>query len=86
MKALYRPIGLVVSVLGGLAAGALFNQVWKSVADEDEAPQPTQADRSWREIAAAAALQGALTATVRALINRGGLKGFEKATGVWAGD
>ncbi|HEV7861385.1 MAG TPA: DUF4235 domain-containing protein [Acidimicrobiia bacterium] len=86
MKALYRPIGFLVSVLGGLAAGALFNKVWKSIADEDEAPQPEQADRSWREIAAAAALQGAVTATVRALISRGGLKGFEKATGVWAGE
>ena len=83
MKALYRPVGLVVSVLGGLAAGALFNKVWKTIANEDEAPQPTQADRGWGEIATAAALQGALTATVRAVINRGGLKGFEKATGVW---
>jgi len=86
MKALYRPIGFVVSVLGGLAAAALFDKVWQRIAGEETAPEPTQADRSWREIAFAAALQGALTATVRALINRGGLKGFEKATGVWAGD
>lgn len=34
----------------------------------------------------AAALQGAVFAFVKAAVDRGGLEGFEKATGVWAGD
>ena len=86
VKVLYRPLGLFVSILGGLLAGALFQQVWKTVAHEDDAPKPSHADRSWREIVPAAALEGAVFGAVKAAVDRGGLKAFEKATGVWAGD
>ena len=86
MKLLYRPLGLLASILGGLAAGALFKSVWKRIANEEEPPQATQADRSWKEIVPAAALQGAVFGAVKAGVDRGGLKGFEKLTGVWAGD
>lgn len=86
MKLIYRPLGLVASVIGGLAAGAVFRKIWRAVAGEDEAPKPTQPDRNWREVATAAALQGAVTGAVSALVDRGSLKGFEKATGVWAGE
>ena len=85
-KVLYRPLGLLVSVLGGIAASAVFQAVWKRVAHEEEAPKATQAARSWREIVPAAALQGAVFGAVKASVDRGGLKGFEKLTGVWAGD
>lgn len=86
MKLLYRPVGLLFSVLGGLIASALFKQVWKRVADEDEPPSAKDASRSWAEVLPAAALQGAVFAFVKAAVDRGSLKGFEKATGVWAGD
>jgi hypothetical protein len=86
MKLLYRPLGLLASILGGLAAGALFKSLWKRIADEDEPPEATQADRSWKEIVPAAALQGAVFGAVKAGVDRGGLKGFERLTGVWAGD
>jgi hypothetical protein len=86
MKMLYRPLGLLASILGGLAAGAVFKTVWKRIANEDEPPEATQADRSWKEVVPAAALQGAVFGAVKAGVDRGGLKGFEKLTGVWAGD
>lgn len=86
MKVLYRPLGILFSVLGGLAATALFQRIWTRLAHEDEAPKATQADRTWREIVPAAAVQGAVFGAVKATVDRGGLKGFEKVTGVWAGD
>ena len=86
MKLLYRPIGLLVSVFGGILAGAMFKQVWRRVADEDDPPSAKDSSRSWAEVLPAAALQGAVFAFVKAAVDRGGLKGFEKATGVWAGD
>jgi len=86
VKLLYRPLGLLVSVLGGIAASALFKTIWKGFAHEEEAPKATQAERNWREIVPAAALQGAVFGAVKAAVDRGGLKGFEKATGVWAGE
>lgn len=86
MKVLYRPFGLLFSVLGGILASAMFKQVWKRVAHEDEPTSAKEASRSWGEVVPAAALQGAVFAFVKAAVDRGGLKGFEKATGVWAGD
>jgi hypothetical protein len=85
IKALYRPLGLGVSVLGGILASTLFKQLWKSVAHEDEPPKAKEAQRSWREVLPAAAIQGAVFGFVKAAVDRGGLKGFEKLTGVWAG-
>jgi hypothetical protein len=86
MKMLYRPLSLAASILGGLLAGALFKKIWQSIADEDEAPTADQPDRSWKEVATAAAIQGAVTGGVKAIVDRGTIKGFEKATGVWAGE
>jgi hypothetical protein len=85
-KVLYRPLGLLVSIVGGLVAGALFKQLWRKVAHEEEAPKPTQPDRRWKEIVPAAALEGAVFGAVKAAADRGSLKAFEKTTGVWAGE
>jgi len=86
VKLIYRPLSLLASVVGGIVAGALFKKIWKAMAGEDEAPRPSQPDRNWKEVATAAALQGAVTGGVSALVDRGSLRGFEKATGVWAGE
>ena len=86
MKALYKPFGLLVSVLGGLVAGALFKQVWRAVAGEDDAPKATDKERGWGEVIAAAAVQGALFGAVKALVDRAGATGFARATGTWPGD
>ncbi len=85
-KLLYRPLGIIVSVLGGIGASAMFRKVWQSVAHEDEPPTAKQRQYSWREVLPAAALQGAIFGFVKAAVDRGGLKGFEKLTGTWAGD
>lgn len=83
MKFLYKPFGLLISVLGGLAAGAVFKQVWRVVAHEEDTPDATDPDRTWREIALAAAVQGAVFGGVKAIVDRAGAKGFAKATGKW---
>ena len=36
---LYRPLSLVVSVLGGILAGAVFKKMWALVSGEEEAPE-----------------------------------------------
>ena len=85
-KVLYAPIGILSGVLGGLIASTIFKQVWKRVAGADDPPTPRQSEYSWREIVAAAALQGAIFSVVKAIINRGGAKGFQRLTGAWPGD
>jgi len=86
IKVLYKPVGMLVSVLGGVLAGAIFKRVWKLAADEDEAPKATDARRGWREVLLAAALQGAIFALVKAAVDRAAAEGTRKLTGVWPGD
>jgi hypothetical protein len=85
-KLMYKPLSLAASVAGGVIAGAIFKQVWKLIADEDEAPKATSRDYGWGAILAAAALQGAIFAVVKAAIDRGGAEGVRKLTGEWPDD
>jgi Protein of unknown function (DUF4235) len=85
-KLIYRPFGLVFGVLAGLLAGAMFKQLWKLVSDEEEAPKARESEYGWREILAAAVLQGAVFGLVKAAVDRSGARAFEKVTGSWPGD
>jgi len=60
IKLVYKPVSLLVSVLSGVLAGAIFKQLWRVSAREDDAPKATDARRGWHEILPAAALQGAV--------------------------
>ena len=84
-RVLYKPIGLFVSVLGGLVAGAIFKRLWRVAADGSKAPEATDERRSWREVTTAAAAQGAVYGGVKALIDRAGATGFARLTGSWPG-
>lgn len=85
IKAAYKPFGLIASVLGGLLASALFSRLWRAIAHEEGSPDATDRDRGWGEILTSAALQGAVFGTVKALVDRAGATGFERATGTWPG-
>jgi predicted metal-dependent enzyme (double-stranded beta helix superfamily) len=86
IKVVYKPVSLLVSVLGGVLAGAIFKRIWKLAAGEDEAPKATDARRGWREVLLAAALQGAVYAVVKAAVDRGAAEGTRKLTGFWPGE
>jgi hypothetical protein len=85
MKLLYKPFGLVAGVLAGVAAGAIFKRGWRLVAHEDDTPDAKDKFRSWPEVIAAAAFQGAVLGGVKATMDRAGASGFEQLTGVWPG-
>jgi hypothetical protein len=82
----YRPVGLLASLAAGAVASAIFKQIWRRVADEDDAPDALQLEYSLPKILLAAAIQGAIFAVVKALMDRGGARGFEKLTGSWPGN
>jgi hypothetical protein len=86
IKLLYKPVSMLVSVLGGVLAGAIFKKIWKIAAREDEAPQATDAQRGWREVLLAAGVQGAIFAVIKAAVDRGAAEGTRKLTGVWPGE
>jgi hypothetical protein len=82
-KIAYKPVGLLLGVAAGAVAGLIFKQVWKLASGDTDAPNATDEDRGWGEILAAAAVQGAIFATVKALVDRGGATGVRKFTGEW---
>jgi hypothetical protein len=86
VKLVYKPFGLIASVLAGLVAGAVFKRIWSAVADEEEAPNAKDQDRTWHEVVTAAAIEGAVFGAVKALVDRAGASGFARVTGVWPGD
>ncbi|WP_083407414.1 DUF4235 domain-containing protein [Mycolicibacterium rutilum] len=79
-KAMYKPLSIVSSVVGGLIAGKIFTEIWQRVNPSDEEPDPKDLSRSTREVMIAAALQGLLIGVVRAALARGQAKGFHALT------
>ena len=87
-KILYRPIGLTASIVAGVISGQIVKQVWKYAVpgDNADAPQALQSEYRMRDIVIAAAIQGAVFAMVKAVVDRTGARAFQRWTGEWPGD
>ena len=83
-KILYKPIGILVGVLAGLLARKFVELIWGLISDEQPADADDR-DAGWGEVLVSAGIQGAVFATVQALVRRSGAKGFERVTGIWPG-
>ena len=84
-KVVYRPIGLIGSLVASSIAATLFQLVWKKVARAEDAPTAMQSEYSMREVLVASAVRGAIVAVVKAVVSRAGARGFTKLTGAWPG-
>ncbi|MFD3514659.1 DUF4235 domain-containing protein [Streptomyces sp. NPDC058657] len=82
-KVLYKPLGMIFGLAGGMLAGAAFRKTWKVVTGEDDAPDGLDRDRRWREILPAVALEGAIFAVVRTTVERSGATVVRRLTGYW---
>jgi hypothetical protein len=83
LPAAYKPVGFALSWTSGTLAGMAFRKIWKSLRDEDDAPDALDPDRRLGEILLAAAIQGAIFASVRSLVDRAGARAIERRTGFW---
>ncbi|MFB9905506.1 DUF4235 domain-containing protein [Allokutzneria oryzae] len=83
MKLLFTPARMITGILGGMAASAASGRIWKLVSGNKEAPDATDRNHGWGEVIAAAALQGAVFAVVKAAIDRGSAVAYHRATGKW---
>ncbi|MFD6415724.1 DUF4235 domain-containing protein [Streptomyces sp. NPDC060194] len=82
----YKPVGFALGWAGGAVAAALFQQAWKAIRNEDDAPDALDRDRGWGEVLLAATVQGAIFGLVRGAVDRSGAAIVQKATGTWPGD
>ncbi|WP_409239917.1 DUF4235 domain-containing protein [Streptomyces sp. PA5.6] len=82
-KIAYKPVGLALGALSGIAAGALFKQAWKLLGHDQDAPDATDEERGWGEVLIAAVLQGAIFAGVKASVDRAGAATTRRLTGTW---
>jgi hypothetical protein len=85
MGVIYKPFGIILGLLGGLAGKKLFDFVWTKI-DDQEPPEATTRDVSWPRLLGAAALQGVIFRVTRFAIDRYGAIGFNYLTGVWPGE
>jgi hypothetical protein len=69
-KLVSKPVAIVTSMLAGMAAGAIFKQVWRLAAGQDDTPDVTDFERGWAEVLAASALEGAIFGVVKAAVQR----------------
>ena len=85
MGAIYKPFGIILGILAGLAGKRIFNLVWTKIDDEDP-PKPTTQETSWGKLLSAAAVQGVIFRMTRVVVDRYGAIGFNYLTGVWPGE
>jgi xanthosine utilization system XapX-like protein len=85
MTAIYKPIGIILGLLGGIVGRQVFNQVWGKI-DEEEPPTPTTREVPWPKLIGAVALQGAIFSLVKLAIQRSGAGVWSWLFGVWPGE
>lgn len=87
-KILYKPWGIVGSIVSALIARQVFQVLWTKAlpVKTDDPPKPLESEYRLREIVATAVIQGAIFAVVKALFQRGSARAFERWTGEWPGD
>ena len=85
MKILFIPFSIVGGLMAGFLGKKIFEQVW-GVIDDEEPPEPTHRDAGWGKLIAAAALEGAIFRTTRAVVEHGSRSAFASVVGSWPGE
>jgi hypothetical protein len=76
-------MGLIARRLAPRLSARLFERVWARVDGGETPPQPSERGRSVGRLALALALEGALTAIVRGLMDHASRRQFARLTGRW---
>jgi hypothetical protein len=85
MGLIYRPFGIMLGLIAGLAGKKLFEFVWTKI-DDREPPEATTQEATWRRVLAVAALEGVIFRTTRVAVDRYGAIGWRYLTGFWPGE
>jgi hypothetical protein len=84
MKILYKPFGIIASLIGAKLGRSAFKKVWARI-DETDPPEPTIEEASFGKVVGAAALEAATMAAIGAAVDRASARSFHYLTGFWPG-
>jgi hypothetical protein len=84
-KMMFLPISLGSGLVAGLIGKKLFQLIW-GVIDDEEAPKAEHRYVSMPKLIAALAIEGALFALIRGLVDHGSRQAFARSTGAWPGE
>jgi hypothetical protein len=85
MKILYKPFGIIASLIGARIANSVFKVLWSRI-DKEPPPRATTADVSFQKAVGAAALEAATMAAVGAAVDRASARTFHHLFGIWPGE
>ena len=84
-KLLFSPFSIISGLIAGLVGRKLFSLVWGLI-DDEEPPKAEHRDVDPRKLALALAIDGAVFALVRGLVDHGARVAFARAYGSWPGE
>jgi hypothetical protein len=84
-KLMFLPVSIGSGLLAGLIGKKLFQGIW-GVIDDEEAPKAEHRYISFPKLIAALAIEGALFALIRGLVDHGSRQAFTRVTGSWPGE
>jgi Protein of unknown function (DUF4235) len=84
-KLMFLPVSLGSGLLAALIGKKTFELIW-GVIDNEEAPKAEHRYVSLPKLIVALAIEGALFALIRGLVDHGSRQAFARATGSWPGE
>jgi hypothetical protein len=84
-KLMFLPVSIGSGLLAGVIGKKLFQGIW-GVIDDEEAPKAEHRYISFPKLIAALAIEGALFALIRGLVDHGSRQAFTRVTGSWPGE
>jgi hypothetical protein len=84
-KLMFLPVSIGGGLLAGLIGKKLFEAIW-GVIDDEEAPKAEHRYVSLPKLVVALAIEGALFALIKGLVDHGSRQAFTRVTGAWPGE
>ncbi len=84
-KLLFTPISIGSGLVAGIIGRKLFGVLWGLV-DDEEAPKPEHRRVEPVKLVTALAIEGALFALIRGMVDHGSRHAYLRLTGEWPGD
>jgi Protein of unknown function (DUF4235) len=84
-KVLFLPVSLTSGLLAGLIGKKIFAVIWGLI-DDEEPPQAEHREVQPAKLVLALAIDGAIFALVRGLVDHGARLAFTRVTGAWPGE